>query len=292
MSVLFEFSPILSRTASEVQTTVEKFLAEIPSDRAEDFRRYRERFSARPEADGSLIHWLVINYFLRAGFLQGRIRIQDRTILSLGINLWSWEDEEVSPSGTDRMSRRGIQRLHVVGKEQGRRLELEGFVPDSLIESARSVLNFEILPLVRNYFRFQDLADEWSGCDLWRAVWDICHETLNQAIPEGRPVTFTHFRFQDLSLYFEVSGEHRTGDIIEEICKTIRTHTKNSDQVIRLSPLSYLAISPGARRDQIEARFQSIYFQPGMLILDYDLHVYTVDRLPVRLEEVWRELRL
>ena len=62
------------------------------------------------------------------------------------------------------------------------------------------------------------------------------------------------------------------------------------DEVVCLpEPLHHVHGLAVGRHD-LERRFESIYFQTGSLILDYDLNVVTADKLPVRMDELWREL--
>ena len=169
---------------------------------------------------------------------------------------------------------------------------LEAVVPTGLLETSKNLLLNEIWPLAANYFFNVPALSESPIDNFMLEVEDFCLDVLNANIPEGRPVTVTHFRFQEMEVYFEMSGEHRSRDIMRSITALIRENLKKDDSLIEISPTSYLVLSPGAHKDPIERRFESIYFHIHGLILDYDLDVICLEDMPGNMAEIWRAIRL
>ena len=108
----------------------------------------------------------------------------------------------------------------------------------------------------------------------------------------GIPVTISHFHFQEMKIYLEVTGEQQTREFLNEINRTFQRNLKKKDTVIQISPVSYLVLSPGATTRIMTERFKHIFFMIKSLILEYKLDIYTVQQLPVEIHEIIRRLKL
>ena len=146
--------------------------------------------------------------------------------------------------------------------------------------------------MAARYFFFKPDIQNERRIDHVEVLQSFARQALRGYLEQGTSVAISHFRFQDLRVYFEMSGDERTRDIMHAIVSTIRSNLKQRDMLFQLSPLSYVVVSPGAEREQIERRFKTIYFQVRSLVLEYRLTVVTVDRFPLRLNELWKDLDL
>jgi len=293
MSIFPDISRVLTRAQTDIRRHLGRALALVPERVHDEYLESVRAVRENPALLSSSMRWFLHNYFLFTGFLQLVVHFREKPVFSRGAEILT-KERAAEQFAEDVRDNPQISVTHLQHREtsRGMLLEIDGVAPAPVAEIAATIMDNEILPLARNYyFNMSDLRDP-RLVDLNRAAEEPLLAVLEREIGDGRPVSLTHFRFQEMHLYFEILGEHRTREIIREIIATIRGNLKKGDYLFQLSPLSYVVLSPGARQEQIERRFESIYFQIKTLILDYDLTVATVDALPVRMYRLWEDLRV
>ncbi|MCB1318796.1 MAG: hypothetical protein KDK34_01005, partial [Leptospiraceae bacterium] len=183
---------------------------------------------------------------------------------------------------------------HIRRKQEirDRVLEVEVILPERIRSVGVNLLDYEILPIASNYFFYYPALQNTRLVNHVTVLQRFATEIISSHVLREQSVTLTHFRFQDLSVYFERSGEHGTRDFMNGIIRTIRNNLKSTDTVYQMSPTSYVVFSPGAQKHHIQRRFKSIYFQIKSLVLEYKQFIVTIDSLPVNIEALWRELNL
>lgn len=265
--------PVLSRNRARIREALEAGLGTLAPELVKSFESNLKTAGA-----GSTTRWLFQMICLNAGFASVNLTMGTVAIFSYGIET-DWEDKKATWAR--------IERSFSVGEIT---LTFIGVLPRSIKDLAEAALDSTLLVHAENVFlNSQGLREK----NLQNVFFNIERDTkpiLEEILNTGVPVTLTHFLFQDLRVYFSLSGEYRSQEIMDSIQEVISENLKKSDRIFRLSPLSYIVISPGADSQQIQARFKSIYIQIKSLVLDYDLRLCTVSQLPVRFTQIWSQL--
>lgn len=264
--------PALLRNRNRIQDSLQAALATLPVDKA----RGLENEIKRTE-QGSVTRWLFFMTCLHSGLVSMNLADGPATVLAYGIQLPknSW------PSGFRR-----IEREFYLG---GHHLSLAGYLPEPLADLSEQILDALIIPSENVFLNTQGLREKTLQ-NVFLSVERDLTVILEGHLQKGTRVTLTHFLFQDLRVYFSLSGEYRSGEIMDSIQKTIADNLKKSDHIFRLSPLSYIVVCPGADPEALKQRFKSIYVQIRTLVLDYELKMHTVESLPLQLTGVWSDL--
>ncbi len=279
-------SPGLARAGKATKEAMPRILPTLSDSIVRDFKAFLESRTGRQDTV-NFRAFLVESFFL-SGFLQGILSIEKRPVFAYGIEILEWD-----PKNRDGISLPlppELAAVRVSRELNDRILEAEGVAPAVLLESASRMLEMEILPPAANYFLY--IPETTNIIDIRARIENICRHTMETELRAGQPVTLTHFHFQDMRHYFEMSGERRTFEILEEIMRIIRENLKKNDSLLQISPHSYLVMSPGSAIEQIKERFHSIYFYIKSLVLEYELSLMTVDSLPIQWNEIWKKLGL
>lgn len=292
MSRFSAISPLLSDSAGRVRAALDEVWADLPPERQAE---YRHSVEAGPGTGpgGPYAAWRLYHYCLFAGFLQARLRFDGKTLFEFGARLAPWGDE--ASRGAAGPAAPAPPGLGLLRRERWRRdhwLEFEAVAPRSLADLGEALLDQELMPFAIQFCFFQSALRDQRVINQAEYLDVSARAVITESLQREKPVTLTHFRFQSLHIYFELSGEHRSREITQEIMANIHRHLKKGDALIQVTPLSYVVLSPGARREQIVERFRRIYFQIRSLVLEYEIFLATVDRFPVRLNEIWQALRL
>lgn len=292
MSRFSAISPLLSDSAGRVRAALDTVWSDLPRERQSEYRRSVETGPGSGPG-GPYAAWRFFHYSLFAGFLQARLRFDGKTVFEFGARLAPWGDDDSAqrpaaaapiPPGLGLLRRERWRRDHW--------LEFEAIAPRSIADLGEALLDQELMPFAIQFCFFQSALRDQRVINQAEYLDVSARAVITESLQREKPVTLTHFRFQSLHIYFELSGEHRSREITQEIMANIHRHLKKGDALIQVTPLSYVVLSPGARREQIVERFRRIYFQIRSLVLEYEIFLATVDRFPVRLNEIWQALRL
>lgn len=264
--------PALLRHRNRIHDSLQASLAGLPALSTKTFAD-----ELRRTEQGSITRWLFFMTCLHAGLASMTLTDGPSIVLAYGVQLpsKSWPD-----------SFKRVERSFFLG---GHHLTLAGYLPASLHDISESILDALVVPAENVFLNTQGLREKTLQ-NVFLSVERDMLPLLEGYLERGTPVTLTHFLFQDLRIYFSLSGEYRSGEIMDAIERTIRENLKKTDHIFRLSPLSYIVICPGADAEQLKHRFKGIYVQIRTLVLDYELRVHTVDRLPLQLNHVWSAL--
>ncbi len=287
MALFFEICPVTARYQGGVRRAVRRVMAALPADLAREYQATIQRETGAAPRHRTYTAWILENYISFGGFLQALVVLDGREAHRQGAEIRPWDTDLYQPAAN---LPRGLVAINHTERVQERTLHFLGVLPADLEQHARVILDAELLPFLRVYFlNLASLQDERSVDLLQEVEAHIRH--LCQHHLEGHiPVTFIHFRFQDMSVYFEMSGEHRSLEILEEVQAIIEAHLKGGDELIQLAPGSLLVVAPGARAAQMRERFRGVYFQTRSLILDWKAEVHTVEQPPIRFAELWHAL--
>lgn len=294
MPVFFEISSLIKRLLPEIRSAMKETLSELPEKTALEYINSIYEYQESEFIANSVQKWLLFNYLTFSGFLQVIVYYASQPVYIRGAGILPWDiTAERNFSSILNDSQKAIlKRVHRRIGDAEPYLEIEGVVPASIAPITWAILEKEILPLLQNhYFHLPGFSDE-RKINLRQSTEKQCLKVIDEGLGRGKPVTLTHFKFQDMLIYFEMSGRHRTSEIINEMADIIRRNLKKNDYLIQLTPVSFLMISPGAREIQIQNRFNNIYFQVRGLILDYDLNLLTITEYPIEFAKIWETLKV
>ncbi len=283
-------SPLVQRTQSEIEKALGRALAVLPAAIVQDYRESADEARSSVDRFRSFSRWILVNLFLASGALQASIRWNGAQVFAFGVEILPWESTDWSLYGTPFQET--LSLVQTTGESHGRTLNVWAVVPREAVVAAKAVMENDLLRYARNTYFHVPAMQERRLIDLTEPLLADLHAAIHGGIAGGKTVTITHFRFQDMTHYFEMSGEHVAREILHSIQDTIRHNLKKSDLMFALTPESYLVISPGAQMDVLHERFRTIYFQTHGLVLDYTLRVVSIDRQPVRLNKIWKDLGL
>ncbi len=287
-------SPVLVRSEDDIRECLRETELRLPAPLLNEYIAYLERIEDGGVKLGSFGRWYLHQYCLNGGFLQATFQYDGKAVFTFGAEIVPWESADV-PLLPDSLIEEGPGALTLVYRElrhRDHRLNIEVVLPAKLSKTGQNLLDHEILPFARNFFFYQPGLGDPRHIDHLDVLDQSALEILTEHVKHGRHVTVSHFKFQDLHIYLEMSGEHRTRDLMSAIIEYILSNLKYADMLVQISPLSYIVLSPGANEEQILERFKNIYFQVRSLVLEYEIHLTTVRKLPIRLPEIWRELKL
>ncbi len=265
--------PVLVRNQQLLRENLEAALGTLPSELAQSFEQ-----DLRRAAQGSLTRWLFQMICLHSGFGSVTLYAGPIAVFSYGI--------QTDLRSLPREAWVETEKEFQVGEQK---LRLYGILPAKSAAITNQAID-AILVHAENVFLNSHGLREKSIQNIFAPVERELRPILEGILADGTAVTLTHFLFQDMRVYFSLSGEYRSGEIMDSIQKIIRENLKGTDTIFRISPLSYIVVSPGADASQIEARFKTIYIQIKSLVLDYHLKLCTVQRLPVRFSQIWSQL--
>lgn len=258
--------PILEKGRVKNEKAFLLALSHLSPGEVELFQEYQRDVEARPplHLNGKLFY----NLFRSLGAYTGSIESSDHIIYHFG------PDHKPKTPFVECIAKDGEWTARA-------------WIPESIESEAFIALDRQILVAAKN----TALPRQRTSYNLFEGVEQSALVHLAKA-SDKRPVTLSHFEFQDLSLYLERSAEVGTQEFYQAIEYTIRKHLKSQDLFFHVLPHSFLVISPGARKEQIVDRFHSIYFQIRSLIFDYEILLVTVEKPTTNLDSIWTELKL
>ena len=113
---------------------------------------------------------------------------------------------------------------------------------------------------------------------------------ISPFLEEGKPVTFTYFKFERFQKFVTIGGESFAAELITGLAYELTSHLKKSDRCYVLNPREYLIISTNCEKEIMQKRFHRMIFQVKSLILNYKVR-YTTWRIPI--EDValhWKDI--
>ena len=292
-----DISPILNRSMRNIRESLKEVLGYLPESFYQDYWTYVQNVKDRPENLTTGIHWCLFHYFLYSGFLQMRISLNGVEVLTHGAEILNEQKIELTDSsipilcGEENLTLSYIYRK-LESDENSDVLEFEGIVPSQILNLVRAVVDLEILPLAKNYYFYDPVfCHPWIH-DYFVLIERECNSVIAKEVSRKKQVTVSHFLMQDPSQYFEVLGEHRSGEIIKDIKNTIGNHAKKTDLLLSLNPRSFLLLSPGMESGQVRQRFENVFFQINSLVLDYEVYSHTIREFPVNLLEIFEKIKV
>ena len=287
MALFFELCPVTARYQGGVRRGIRRALGTLPPEIVREYRNTLERHAGAETQERTYTSWILENYITFAGFLQALIVLDGREAYRRGAEIRPWDGDLYEPE--ERLPK-GLSAINHTERVQERTLHFLGIVPSDLEPAARIILDAELLPFMRAYFLNLPALQDERTVDLVQELENHLRHFCQPHLESQLPVTFIHFRFQDMAVYFEMSGEHRSLEILEEVNEIIVAHLKAGDELIQLAPGSILVVAPGARAVQMRERFRGVYFQTRSLILDCKSEIHTIESPPIRFAELWRLL--
>ena len=296
--------PDISRHLARDQEIIHKSLARacglLPERVFAEYSASARKMVDQPELLNSSIRWFLYHYFLFSGFIQGIVAYDDQPVFTFGAQLLPWDinqDREFPPDffqapahGIPAAS--ALTRIFRTEQRGHRRLSVEGVAPNDIEPIVSSMLDLEMMPIARNYYFNDPGIQDHRVVDYLSQVEEQCDVLCARTVETANVFSVSHFRFQDMSIYFEMSGEKGGGELMQAIHQVIRQNLKRSDVLFQLSPFSFLALSPGADRSQIFERLQNVYFGYKSLYMDYQLRVVTLNEHPDDWSEIWSDLKV
>ena len=287
MALFFELCPVTARYQGGVRRGIRRALGALPHEIVREYRASLQRHTKPESRQKTYTSWILENHMTFAGFLQSLIVLDGRETHRQGAEIRPWDGDLYRP---EEGLPKGLTAINHTERVEERTLHFLGIVPADLEPSARIVLDAEILPFLRAYFLNLPALQDERTVDLVQELENHLRRFCQPHLESQLPVTFIHFQFQDMAIYFEMSGEHRSLEILEEVNEIIVAHLKSGDELIQLAPGSVLVVAPGARAAQMRERFRGVYFQTRSLILDCKSEVLTLESPPIRFAELWRLL--
>lgn len=171
-------------------------------------------------------------------------------------------------------------------------LRFSGLIASEDLPQSEAQIDLELLRFASDFLFHDPSRRDPRMLDLAAGFELSCRAIIAHSLENGKPVTLAHFEFPGLAQYMELAGEARSRSLMQEIIDSIRQRLKKDDYLVQPGPGAYVTLLPGATVEQIHDRFQTIYFHIKNLVLDYRLHLTTVDRLPIELHTIWKELQL
>lgn len=239
----------------------------------------RRRYLASLQQERDPARQLLFLFCLHCGAIQAEVYYRETVYFFMGI-----------PVGGPDHERRHAH-LAPIQFSQGE-LRFVMWVHRDSVEIANAVFRREILPLVRQLLLCDTRMPGRNWIDYLQILESFLSRRALRMVRRGWPITFSHFRFQNLNHYFGLLGEAGANEMIQHIGDSIRQRLKSRDLPIILSPHSYLVLSVGATEEQIYPRFQTLYFEIKSLILDYELLVRTIRTDDFSVFELFRELKI
>jgi hypothetical protein len=267
------FSPLdiserLRRYRPQLEANWNEILSELP-----ELTRKQYIDSLKQERDPA--RRLLFLYFLYCGAMEAEIRYQGNTYFYMGLPL----------------DARRIPLLAFINSDSGHPQCMMSLNRHS-VDAVQPILENEILPLARRILLYDTTIPGRNWIDYLRMLESFIGRHAGKLLAEGKPITFAHFRFQNLNHYFGLLGEAGASEMIRNIEQTIRAKMHEGDMTVVLSPHSCIVLSPGREYEEVYQRFQAIYFEIKSLILDYALYVHTIHRPDFSLFNIFRELKI
>lgn len=267
------FSPMdvserLRKHRPRLEANWNELLSELP-----EVTRQQYRAALKHERDPA--RQLLFLYFLYCGAIEAEIRSHGNTYFYMGL-----------PLNADR-----VPLLETIDSGPGDFQCLMRLHRGS-VDAVRPIFQNEILPLARRILLYDTGNPGRNWIDYLQILESVITRRTRRLLAKGQPVTFTHFRFQNLNHYFGLLGEAGASEMIHNIELMIRSHLHEGDLSIVLSPHSYIVLSPGREHEEVYRRFQAIYFEIKSLILDYAILVHTVHDPNFSLFDVFRILKI
>lgn len=235
----------------------------------------RQRYLTSLKQERDPARHLLFLFFLHCGAIQAEVYYRETVYFFMGI-----------PVAEDR-----YPHLAPIRFQQGE-LRCVVWVHRESADVATAVFRREILPLIRQLLLCDTRMPGRNWIDYLQILESFLSRRALRMVRRGWPITFSHFRFQNLNHYFGLLGEAGANEMIQHIGDNIRQRLKRRDLPIILSPHSYLVLSVGATEEQIYPRFQTLYFETKSLILDYELLVRTIRTEDFSVFELFRELKI
>jgi hypothetical protein len=292
------FFPAISRTLERSEDEIHESLLDVrrrlSEELFEEYLLYLERIHSGDVKATSFGRWYLHQYCLFAGYLQAFFTCDEKTVFTFGAEILPWDSRATASLSPDLTAEGPGALLYLQRQIQKRehRLGAAVVLPARMERLGRNLLDHEILPFAQNLFLYMPGLGDPRRVNQLEVLNQRVLTVLQEELQKGQQVTLSHFKFQDLHIYLEMQGEHRTREILRGIIDYIHGNLKQKDLLVQLTPLSYIMISPGATGEQILERFRSIYFQIRSLVLEYQIHLTTISQPPIRLPEIWKELRL
>ena len=300
MSALFPaLSTALARSEEEIQESLLDVRERLGPERFEAYLNSLQHLHEDPPPEAWFGAWYLHQYCLFAGFLQAIVRYNgSRVAFRFGVEIAPWEMDRRAaelyelPAALTAEGPGALMQMRHLNVLRDHRFTVRVILPARLATLGRNIIEQQILPFARNTFFYTPGLGDPRRIDHLAVLNQRALAVLNRHLERGEIVTISHFKFQDLHIYLEMQGEHRTREILRGIIEYIHGNLKKRDLLLQLTPLSYIMLSPGATQEQILERFRSIYFQIRSLVLEYQIHLATVTETPVQLNEIWKELKL
>lgn len=267
------FSPIeVSERLRQYRPQLEENWNELLSGLPE-MTRQQYRAALKQERDPA--RQLLFLYFLYCGAIEAEIQSRGNTYFHMGLPLDADRVPLLETIDSGPGDFQCLMRLH-----------------RGSVDAVRPIFQNEILPLARRILLYDTSIPGRNWIDYLHILESFVARRTRKLLAEGQPVTFTHFRFQNLNHYFGLLGEAGASEMIHNIELTIRSRLPEGDLSIVLSPHSYIVLSPGREHEEVYQRFQAIYFEIKSLILDYSILIHTVHDPDFSLFDVFRELKI
>lgn len=244
------------------------------------------------QGDGSFQRWFFFNHFLHAGFLQARIDYDDETLYTFGAEILPWRRGRAFSSSKYPVLEENNLIVIEVRPHGDDRLLIQGILPSTLEQAGRKVLHDDVLPFAIRYYGNLPYFINQRPLDLWDPIEKEMTDSIESSLSRNDAITLSHLLFMNMRPYFEHMGEHRSLEVLNGIEIDIRNNLEPEERFFKLTPLSYVIISPGTESDEVRRRFRGVVFYVESLVLDFQFYQTVVDSFPIRANEIWRAIHL
>jgi hypothetical protein len=271
-------SQLLASNQRRIAEALSHLFEAYPPSVYQRYSDYIAGFQQRPERLDSWIRWTLFHYSLLSGQLNARLRNGDDILFQTGI--------EIEPTAK-------LATIEAGRKRDDINLHFQATVPASIESLCAAILHQELMPLAANYFLYDPALIDSRSVNLLQKSEEKISELIDSAFLDTELVTLSHIRFQDLRPYFEITGEYRSHEIIQEIAGILERNLKQSDILLEITPVSYLVLSPGVDNDKMLERLKSLYFSIKNLLLDYKITCATIRAgTEINFSKIWSDLKL
>lgn len=268
----------------------------------ENYSQYRSKCHQHlKQPPKEFIPNLIGNYCIQGLIIQAHFHYKNQAIFEFGLNLLPKEYliPDTSYDAIQTIKNRespdlppGLSMIHRWFYYEDQVLDMCIITLKPLRRICANLIDYELYPIVESWYFNQPPLQQDNTLNQAAVLHRIFSDIIPPVLGTGVPVTISHFHFQELKIYLEVTGEQQSRDFFHELMKVFKKNLKQSDLVFQLTPVSYIVISPGATRRIMTDRFKHIFFMIKSLVLEYKLNIITIQKLPVVMNDIWKELNI
>lgn len=248
MAIFPQISPVLDRSSDSITDMILSLPDLLPPEIFGPYREYCSGLQDQP--DLAAVPTILQNYCMHALILQARVVQYNDLIFQFGIEILDWQDfqrtdhvqtiSHLDAPEPDLPAGLAYIRREFPYADSSMLVDLVVLHP--LRRMCANLLDYELQPLLRSYYQNQPAVLSRGIYDQVAIIQRLTRDILRQEINNQRPVTLSHFKFQELHIYLEHTGEHATPELLNGIQIRLHGILKQTDTIYQLSPISYIVV--------------------------------------------------